>query len=769
MTNSPSDPPTSSADLGLTVRRHRRQVGLTQEELAERAGISARAVSDIERGLRTGVYRDTADRLASALRLDQAARAELLSIARRGPAATRKPGSLPPVPPTPLFGRSAELRQIGALLAAPATRLITLTGPPGVGKSRLALEAAHTAAPALSGAWFVPLAPVSSVESVPSAVLRALDLPDSGDSQQRILRFLPPGALLVIDNFEHVLDAGPWLGELLDASSALTILASSRAPLRLRAETEFAVEPLDPQASADLFRERSAAVRRNAVWGDEEQRLASRICERLDRLPLALELGAAALSHLTLLSLAEALDDHLDVLGAGWRDMPARHRSMNAAVAWSLDLLAPPDRELLEALAVFAGTIGVDAAGAVAALERPVTIQRLARLVEQSLVSMAGPVQGQPRYQLLEVVRQTAREDAAASGRLAEFRRRHLDHFVALAEAAEPHLHAARRPEWSVRLASESDNLEAALEWAAESGDADLGLRMATALWRWWRQRGTVNSGRTHFRRLLALPGSSTPVRSRALWGASWLALHQQDTDEARRWSEELIRLSEATGDKMARRNALTGLGMVARYEGRYAESLPQFREALELAREVDDPWILATSIFNVGQPLLEVGAFAEGEEVLEEARLRYIDIGDQAFAARMLLYRARAAVLLNELNRAAGYVLEAIAVFRDLEEPWGQVECLEVAAAILASLGRDEIAAAALGTAEATHALVGSAALAPDVVLTGPIIETARRRAGDTWAGSRAAGADRTLADALAEVLDELRALSSRPDRGIG
>lgn len=756
MTNSPSNPP--SSDAGLLVRRHRREAGMTQEELAERAGISARAVSDIERGIRTSIYRDTAERLASALGLDSRQRDELIDASRRTPDRPVQLGRLPAVPPTPLFGREQDLARLTTLVNGGA-RFVTLTGPPGVGKSRLALEAAHSLAPRRSGVWYVSLAPVGSPGGVPSAVLRALELPDVGEGVDRLAQRLPAGSLLVLDNFEHVLDAAPWLGELLQASPSLAVLATSRAPLRLRTEREFQVSPLDQDAALNLFRERTFAVKLDQPWGDPEIYLARRICTRLDGIPLALELGAAATAHLSLTGLADGLDGRLDVLGEGWRDMPARHRSMQAAVAWSLDLLAPPDLELMTAVSVFAETFGIEALAAVAAREKAVVVRRLGRLVEQSLVRTADEVNGQPRYHVLEVVRQTAGQEAAASGRLDAYRSRHLDHFVQLAEAAEPHMHGLARNEWSDRMSAEMDNVDAALDYAEAIGDADRGLRLAAALWRWWRQRGVINPGRARFHRLLEMPHGAQDVRARALWGASWLALHQQDKEDARRWSEELLRLAEATGGKLARRNALTGLGMVARFEGREEASLPLFREAEKLAREAGDPWIHATSIFNVGQPLQALGRLAEAAQAFEDARGRYLALGDAAFAARMRLYQAMRALLAGDAARARDEVVQAAGVFSGLGEPWGQVECLEVGAATLALLRRDVAAAAALGAAAAAHQVLGSAQLGPDGALMAPFIEDARARGEDGWASTMAAGSSLTLEEAVSNLLGDLEA----------
>ncbi|GAC1614549.1 MAG: tetratricopeptide repeat protein [Candidatus Dormibacteraceae bacterium] len=735
---------------------------MTQEELAERAGISARAVSDIERGLRTTIYRDTAWRLADALKLAAADQTALMAASRREPREQQPELRLPPVPATLLRGREAAVGKLVELLSqANGPRLITVTGPGGAGKTRLALEAAHRLGGRFPMTCFVPLAPVVGLGEVATAIMHALQIPDTGSAAEAIGRRLPAGGLLVLDNFEHLLEAAPLIADLVAAVGGLKFLVTSRAPLRLQLEQEMALDRLGRDPALELFRERVGAIRPELTWGPDEMALAERICARLDHLPLALELAAAGLRHQTLSSLAEGFDGHLAPLGEGWRDAPARHRSMEAAIAWSVDLLAASDRDLLRALSVFAGTFSAARAAVVAGIDERDALVRLSRLVEQSLVELAGELDGRPRYRLLEVVRQSAWTRALEAGELERFRKRHLDQLIALAEAAEPNLHQADRPEWFAQLSAEADNLAAALTYAAESGEAERGLRLATALWRWWRQRGDFNPGRRHLRRLLSQPGAGDAVRARAFWGAIWLALHQQDAPEARALSSELLELAGATGDGLARRNALTGLGMVERYEGRYQESLPLFREALDLARRVADPWILATSIFNVAQPLLEIGARVEALELFSDARRRYLELGDAGFAARMLLYEAQAALAESDGRAAADRILEAAEVFRGLNEAWGQVECLELGSAVLAEFGEVEAAAVAAGAAQAAHRRLGTAQLPPNAVAMAVYLERARNRSEWAWNEAFLAGAEMQLEKAVDDLLLAVRSLA--------
>ena len=750
MTESPSRSPSFTGDLGLLLREHRREAALTQEELAERAGISARAVSDIERGLRTTIYRDTANRLATALGLDSSRHKSFVAASRRT-AASRDPiPPLPSLPPTQLRGRTGHLDTLIELLAP--GRLVTLTGPAGVGKTRLALEAAHRLAATLPMVGFVSLAPVADAAAVPLAMLRALGLPDSGDSHQLLARKLPSGALLVFDNFEHLLGAASWLNELAASVAGLRILVTSRAPLRLQIEQEMPLSALDDNAALELFSDRTRGVRPDLQWGEDQNQIARQVCRRLDRLPLALELAAAALRHLTLPSLAARLESDLESLAEGWRDMPPRHQSMEAAIAWSVQLLDAAERHILRAVSVFAGSFGTDAAAAVSEVEEPVVLRRIARLVEHNLVQTADDLAGRPRYQLLEVVRQFGLAETTP-----HLRARHLEYFLSLAIAAEPELHRAGRSAWDERLRADADNLVAAIGFAVETKDADRGLRLATALWRWWRQQGDFNQGRTQMRRLLALPGSSSTVRARALWGAYWLALHQLDHGEARSLCTELLKLADALGDKLARRNALTGLGMASLFEGAYGEALPMFTEALELARATGDRRILATSTFNLAHALVHVGRREEGVALFKEARREYLAVGDTAFAARMLLYLARMSVVGRDFGTARRLVLDATDTFSGLGEVWGQVECLEVGSAVLAGRGRDLAAAAALGAAHVAHERLGTAQLPPEAVLVEPLLEAASSRTGLAWEDGLAQGAQLPLGDAVAEMVDAL------------
>jgi transcriptional regulator with XRE-family HTH domain len=375
----------SGEELGDLLRRYRTESGLTQEELAERAAISARTVSDIERGLRNAVYRGTARRLADALDLDAPDREAFEKAARRGAVreATRPSGnaieigamqSRLPSPLTRLIGRDDDLRAILGALRTAEVRVLTIVGPGGIGKTRLAIEVANEARTAfVDGVFFVPLAVTSDPGLVPTLIARELRLTAVRKPIAEALRdhLREREALLVLDTFEHLLPAAAFVAELAVACPRVTFLVTSRAPLRVRGEHELRLAPLavpdksargldlDAYPATALFLERAHAVKRDLVLDDEKAAAVAEICRRLDGLPLALELAAVRLRHLPLATLREQLDYRLDLLVGGPRDLPARHQAMRDTVAWSYDLLQPGEQRLFRQLSVFAG--GMDA------------------------------------------------------------------------------------------------------------------------------------------------------------------------------------------------------------------------------------------------------------------------------------------------------------------------------------------------------------------------------------------------------------------------
>ncbi|HET8959945.1 ATP-binding protein, partial [Nocardioides sp.] len=557
--------------FGSLLRGLREAAGLSQEELAARAGLSSHAVSALERGARTRPYPHTIRSLADALDVDDADRAALIAAvpARRrtatGPgdaAASTRTRDLP-VPATTLLGRDAEVAQVSELLRS--SRLVTLTGTGGVGKTRLALAAARDVrARFADGVCWVELASLLDPAAVLPTVADAIDAGPAvdGDHVAAISDRLRDRQLLVVlDNFEHVLEAAPEVARVIQAAPGLTVLATSRAPLRVRGEAELPVEPLalpgeqdDPgqqPAAVRLLLERARAV--SPGWGDSEGDRAAvdATCVRLAGVPLALELAAARARLLDPASLLDRLDDAVE---AGARDLPERQRTMRATLDWSYGLLSDDEQALLRLLSAFVGGFRLDDLESVAGAlgDRSADpLALLASLSEHSLVT-ADPGGGPSRrFRLLEPVAQYARDRLVEAGEATEAHTTHLDHYLDLAELAAPHYQDGEQVEWLARIDAEHANLTAAAERALSSGEATRVARISWALWLYWWLRGHHAHGRRLAEAALAhdLPDD---VRPRAELAAATMSFAMDDIPASRVWWER------------ARDHALAGSDLLA-------------------------------------------------------------------------------------------------------------------------------------------------------------------------------------------------------------
>lgn len=669
----------AGSSLSKLLRTHRDVRGLTQEELAERAGVSARAVSDIERGLRTKIYRDTAERIAGALALEGPALALFRSAARGERDVTATDGGRPS---GGLIGRDDEVAALLTLLRDEDVRLITLTGPAGTGKTRLAIEVLDLVRHEFGdGAAFVSLAGTSSAEIVSAVLQHALGIASSEQPLDALTSALRDKELLVLlDTFEHLLDAGPVLSHLVECAPRLKILVTSRSPLRLRSEHEFRVPPLglpaaneDESAATRMFDER---MKRASPAAHAERRVVAEICRRLDGLPLAIELAAARARHLPLPALLDLLERQLDVLVDGYRDLPDRQQTMRGAIAWSFDLLEDREREIFARLSVFPGEMSFDAARAVVGVND--VVDSLTGLVDQNLLVLDGD----GRYRMLDAIREFAAEQLGPDEATGSA---HAAYFTVVAEAAEAELGGARQDEWFERLDLEQDNMRGALAFAIARADADTAARLTGALWQYWRERGNLAEARDWMKQALALEPSTEP-RAKVLWGAAWLAYHQGEYDEADRLSVELLALARRHTDPVVTRNALTVRGMVAMADGRSTEALRSFEEAVRLARALGPGWLLATSLLNLGGCLAHMGKAAAADEPLAEALALYRDLGDRRFAARAVTYAAQVAVERGDLAEAERLVMEALSESRAVGDDSTTVEALETLAVIQAS-----------------------------------------------------------------------------------
>ena len=624
-----------------------------------------------------------------------------------------------PVQRTGFIGREKEVSAAKDLLLRQEVRLVTVTGPGGIGKTRLALEVAKDLAENFPGGiYFVPLSAVRDPALLASVIVQTLGIREAGaQSPLEILKrnFLdsPRSAptFLLLDNFEHLMQAAPTVAELLAMGPHLKILATSRAALHVYGEHEFPVPPLalpDSQSrpsvealsqypAVALFVQRAVAARPDFELNGQNASAVIEICSRLDGLPLAIELAAARVKVLSPASMRTRLASRLQLLTGGARDLPQRQQTLRAAIDWSYDLLTPAEQKLFQRLSVFVGGCTLEGVEAVCNTKGDLDLDLLdgiASMVDKSLMQQAEHASGESRFTMLETIREYAREKLEASGEHVSTQRAHAAYCLVLAEEVATDQGGAPGAEWRERCTLEHDNFRASLEWLTETGDADWGLRLGTALFRFWETGEYLAEGRDTLGKLLKIPGAAalTKARARALFSAGVLAGGQGDYAAAEALMSESLDIARHHGDKQGVAVSLNARAVVARDQGDFSRAHDLFQESLGVWREVGDLKAIARALSNLANVLKLQGEYDHARSLHAECLAIFQGLGDRTGVAWSLNNQGDVARDQGDSTAARALYEQGLQMFRELDDRWGIAGTL----ADLGNLTREECDCAA-------------------------------------------------------------------------
>ena len=716
--------------FGDLLKYLRRRAQLTQRELAIAVGYTEGHVSRLEKNQRppdlatvAALFVPALDlenepetaahliRLAASAHGEQLHAGENLTISRVqettevSESAESIPSNLP-IQLTTFIGRQAEIAEITNLLSRvnPA-RLVTLTGPGGIGKTRLALQTAIGLSHLYpDGIWFVDLTPLSTPELIPQTLASTLSIMEAQSQpvEETLIAYLQSKhTLLVIDNCEHLIDPAAQLAEkLLRSCTSVQILATSREPLDIPGEANFHVPPLSlveeehgtsqtlgAHEAVQLFIERARSIQPSFTLTDSNAPIIARICRQLDGMPLAIELAAARLTVLDVGQIAARLDDRFNLLTSGNRTALPRHQTLRAVIDWSYDLLSKQEKILLRRLSVFAGSWTLEAAERVTSEDAEVqsaqgethpiivvsqVLDLLSHLVSKSLVVVERQPGLEVRYRMLETVRQYAHEKLVASAEAERVQKRHLKFFLGLAEQSEPELRGYKQIEWLNRLGSEHDNLRAALAWSHEQKDAQTVLCLAGALFPFWHIRGYTSEGR-HWLELALVAGGEVETlkrnagRARALLGNGVLAYLQGDRPTAQASLEESLSIYRELDDKFGIGHALHRLAAIPFWQGDYATARSLYEESLSILREAEDAWGIGNSLYGLARLAQRQGDFKLAYSLFEESVALLRQAGDKQSLTRPLEYLAWEVWYQGDLARANSLLEESLSLYRAL------------------------------------------------------------------------------------------------------
>ena len=685
---------------------------------------------------------------------------------------------------TPFIGREREIDQATGLLQRHDVRLLTLTGPGGIGKTRLALRlAAELETKFGSAIYFVPLSTVTDLDLVLPAIARAIEIPDiGGHSIPEVLKksLRDRRVLLILDNFEHVIDAAAQVTDLMTHCPDLTVIVTSRVVLRVQGEQEFAVPPLATPARGPgrtwnvspiaeltthdaiaLFVQRAQSVQPTFTLNDNNALAVAEICTRLDGLPLAIELAAARIKILTPSSLLTRLSNRLQVLTSGARDQPERLRTMRNAIAWSYDLLTPAEQALFQALSVFANDFTLEAAESVVdQSEIPIdTLDGIASLVDSSLLRQIDQLPGERRFRMLSTIREFGLEQLAASGKETVTRRRHADWCLALAERVGPEIGGSNIEPW-LNLEREHDNLRAALTWLLAQGDTDACARIAFAIWAFWLCRSHFKEGRSWFERILEkMPDEPSVSLAHVMSLTALFTEAVGDFSLAQAQLEVSLRMAADLGDNASVGVATFTLGDVLVNIGEYDRAEPLIGSAIDNFREIDDHVWLVTAISLLGMIAHWRGDDERARSLVNEALTLSRERGFIWGIALCLNRLGRITSAGGDYAQAAQLHEESLTIWQQLGDYWRITRVLIDLADFASASGQLERAARLLGAAEALNEPLGvSDSFTDGRARSRALAVISKNLDADTLAGAwqigRGMSWDEAMADATASTL---------------
>ncbi|MGH2405194.1 MAG: tetratricopeptide repeat protein [bacterium] len=676
-----------------------------------------------------------------------------------------------PVQLTSFIGREKEMTQIRQLLET--SRLLALVGPGGGGKTRLAIQSAAEVLEGFKdGVWFVELGPLSDPKVVPQVTASVLGIREPARAALEALldSVRARRTLIIFDNCEHVLDGCAELARnLLHSAPRLQIMATSREPLSVPGEVTYRVLPLSLPTpwqqlpplqelskfeSIRLFIERATAAQSTFMLTEGNAKSVTEICWRLDGIPLAIELAAARIRVLSPEQIAARLNNRFRLLSGGSRTALAHHRTLQAALDWSHDLLGPTEKILLRRLSVFSGWFPLEAVESICSDDEVAeedVLDLLTSLVDKSLV-IVEQERGEARYRLLETVREYSRDKLVEAGEAVDRRNRHLQWYASLAERAEPELQGPRQEMWLGRLEAEHDNVRGALEWGmTEEGDAESALRLAAAIRWFWEVRGYWREGRNWLEQIVVRAGATAPslLRARALQGIGLIALRQGDINRVVQVGEESLALVSGVGDKQGRAASLTILGLyscatrdfgraealggeslalcremghkwgiaaslhmlalVARYRGELDRADAFFEEEMKLSRELGDRWVMAQALRDQGLVARDRGDYERAEKLTQESLKLLRELGDKVDTAGGLSNLGILAWVQNQHEKAAALFKESLTLRKELDDKPGIAVCLLGLGVVSQSIGEHERATRLFGAAEGLRKALGA------------------------------------------------------------